>query len=314
MEKSKTPRQSKRGTGQVIVLGLVLLAIAAGFYFKDTIFDFYNNLGKNLQKFIPISSQILDEVGKKTDLGNVINEFKKEVLAPAPLNIGGKENQVVLTKAKIMAHTNIQRYNNGLLLPLIENEKLYLAAKAKADDMFKNQYFDHVSPSGVNPGELVKSFDYDYIITGENLILGNFSSEAEVVQAWMNSPGHRANILNNRFVDIGVAVVKGTYQGQVTWIGVQEFSLPLSTCAQPEVGLKNQIDSNKNYLDQLSLQIDAKREEINDTNPRSPQYNVLVDEHNKLVAEYNSLTQETKNLISQYNNDINIFNQCVAGK
>jgi len=298
----------------------MLLAIAVGFYLFfgkqaiENIMGLYNNLGKNVDKFVPTSSQILDEIVKKTDLGNAINGFKKEILAPAPLNVGGKENQIVLTKAKIIAETNIQRYNNGLLPPLIENQKLNSAAKTKADDMFKNQYFEHISLSGIDPGQLIKSYGYDYIVTGENLILGNFKNEKEVVQNWMNSPGHRANILNNRFVDIGLALEKGTYNGQTVWISVQEFGLPLSFCNQPNEDLKNKIDYDKNQLDSISLKMDAKKSEIDNTNYRSLKYNELVDEYNQLVVQYNPLVKETKDIILQYNDQVNIFNQCVAGK
>lgn len=285
----------------ITILILVLVGFWAGFYFKDTILKTYNDFGKNFNEF------------QKTDLGSVINEVKKEILTPPPLHVGRQPNQAVLTKAKIIAQTNIQRYNNGLMLPLFENANLSLVAKAKAEDMFQKQYFEHVSPSGVSPGDLVKSYGYDYIVSGENLILGNFKDEAEVVQDWMASPGHRANILNNRFTEIGVAIIKGTYKEQTVWIGVQEFGLPLSACLQPSIALKNQIDTNKNNLDQLLLQIDAKKEEIDNTNQRSSQYNVLVDKYNQLVAQYNSLSYETKNIIVQYNNQINIFNQCVMG-
>jgi len=286
---------------KIIILIFTLLVLSAGFHFKDDIFKIYNDFGENLQKL------------EKTDLGNIINEIKKEVLAPSPLNVGGRETQAVLTKAKIIAQTNIQRYNNGLLAPLFENAELSSAALAKANDMFSKQYFEHISPSGMGPGDLVKNYGYDYIVTGENLILGNFSSEKEVVQLWMDSPGHRENILNNRFTEIGVAVIKGTYKGQTAWIGVQEFGLPLLACPAISNTLKNEIDLNKNNLDKLYLKIDAKKEEINNTNPKSEKYNVLVDEYNELAAEYNLLNQETKNLISQYNIQINIFNQCVAG-
>ncbi len=284
------------------ILILVLLGFWAGFYFKDSILGIYNDVGKSLQQF------------NKTDLGNTINEVAKEILAPVPLNIGGQANQVVLIKAKVIAQTNIQRYDNGNLPPLIENLKLNAAAKAKAQDIFKNQYFEHISPSGIDPGTLVKNLGYDYIVSGENLILGNFADEKEVVQLWMASPGHRANILNNRFVDIGVAIVKGTYKGQTAWVGVQEFGLPLSACENPNASLKIEIDANKIKLDQLSLQVNAKRNEINNTNTRSAEYNVLIDEYNSLVNEYNQLAQETKNIIAKYNNQINVFNQCVAGK
>lgn len=290
MSKSKT-----------IILGLIILAVVGGFYFKANISEIYNNASKNLQNF------------KKTDLDSLINKIQKEVLAPTPLNVGGSENQVVLAKAKIIAQTNIQRYNNGLLPPLVENLKLNAAAKSKAENMFLYQYFEHISPSGVGPGELAKSFGYDYIVEGENLILGNFKNEQEVVQLWMDSPGHRANILNNRFSDIGVAVIKGVYNGQTVWIGVQEFGLPLSSCPGPETSLKNQIEIIKNKLDELSVIIDEKRAEIDNTNRKSPKYDVLVDEYNQLVNQYNLLNQETKNIILQYNNQVNFFNKCVAG-
>ena len=164
----------------------------------------------------------------------------------------------------------------------------------------------------MGPGELVKSFGYDYIVTGENLILGNFDSEAEVVAKWMDSPGHRANILNERFVEIGVAIVKGTYQGQSVWIGVQEFGLPFSACEQPDPDLKIQIDANKTILDQLAFQIESKKREIDSANKNSSYYNELVDEYNQLVNQYNPIAQNTKGFISQYNLEVNIFNNCVA--
>ncbi|OGZ63332.1 MAG: hypothetical protein A3C58_02955 [Candidatus Staskawiczbacteria bacterium RIFCSPHIGHO2_02_FULL_34_10] len=287
---------------KVLILILVLVFLATGFYFKNNILSLYNNTVKNLPTF------------NKTDLGNVVNEIKKEIFSPPPLNIGGQRNEAVLIKSKIIAETNIQRYNNGNLPPLIENTKLYLAAKAKADDMFKKQYFEHISPSGVDPGTLVKSFSYDYIVSGENLILGNFEDEKDVVGHWMASPGHRANILNNRFVEIGVAVVKGIYEGQTVWIGVQEFGLPLSSCPEQDINLKNQIGENKNILDQLSLQIDAKKNEIENTNQKSSKYNFLVNEYNQLIAKYNPLNDQTKNLILQYNNQVNNFNNCVVGE
>lgn len=285
----------------ILFLVLVLVGFWAGFYYKDKLLGVYHDATKNLEQF------------KKTDLGNSINQVAQQILAPDPLHIGGQPNDVVLTKSKVIAQTNFQRYNNGSLPPLIENAKLDGAALAKAQDLFKNQYFEHVSPSGVDPGTLVKSYGYDYIVSGENLILGNFKDEVEVVQDWMNSPGHRANILNNRYVDIGVAIIKGTYKGETVWVGVQEFGLPLSACDSPNTSLKAEIDANIATLDQLSAQIDAKRAEINNTNSKSSQYNVLVDEYNSLVAQYNQLNQNTKNVISQYNIQVNTFNQCVAG-
>ena len=287
---------------KVITSVLILAALIGGFYYRNDLLNFYNNFGKTyLQSF------------QKTDLGKLINQIKDEVLTPSPLNIGGKENQVVLSAKKVIAETNIQRYDNETLPPLIENAKLDASAKAKANDMFAKQYFEHVSPTGVGPGELAKTYGYSYIVEGENLILGNFASEKEVVQKWMDSPGHRANILNNRYTEIGVAMVKGEYQEQMVWIGVQEFGLPLSSCPEPNKSIKTTIDANQSKLDQLNSEINAKKAQIDSTNQKSPQYNDLVNAYNQLVSQYNALAQETKNIILQYNVQVNTFNQCVAG-
>lgn len=285
---------------------MLLAGVWAGFSYRNKILGIYQNFGKNVEENL--------ENFKKTDFGNAIQSITKQIAAPGPLNIGGQENNVVLVSSKIIAQTNIQRYNNGGLTPLFENAKLNAAAKAKAEDILKNQYFEHISPSGVDPSELVKRFGYEYIVSGENLILGNFENEAEAVAAWMASPGHRANILNERFTDIGVAFIKGTYKGKTAWVGVQEFGLPLSACQSPDAELKAEIDANKTKLDNLSVQIEAKRAEINKTNKNSPQYNQKVDEYNAMVNQYNQLSQNTKNMIIQYNVQINTFNACIAGE
>lgn len=289
---------------KIIILLLIIAAFAAGVYFKDDVIRFYNSASWRINK------QIQDF--QKTDIGNIVTEVGKEIFTPPPLKVGGESNKVILLKSKIIEETNSQREENGLPL-LEENEMLAEAAAEKANDMFSNQYFEHVSPDGIGPSQLVKSYGYEYITTGENLILGNFKNEAELVASWMASPGHRANILNSRYTEIGVSVIKGTYNNETVWISVQEFGLPLSVCSEPNSSLRNRIDSDKTDLDNLSLQIDAKRNEINNTNPRSAHYGQLIDDYNQLVANYNSLADQTKQLISQYNIQVDNFNSCVAG-
>jgi uncharacterized protein YkwD len=285
----------------LIILILIILSFGAGIYFKDDAIRIYNNFNKGVQDF------------QKTEIGIIMSKAGKEFLSPPPLFANDKANSVVLLKSKVVAETNFQRQENGLPA-LTENTKLEKAAAIKANDMFENQYFEHVSPSGTDPGKLVQNYGYNYIIAGENLILGNFSGEKEVIDDWMASPGHRANILNNRYTEIGVAVVKGTYKGQEVWIGVQEFGLPLSSCEEPDPVLRNNIDSNKIQLDSLSLQIDAKKNQIENTNQRSAAYSQMIDDFNQMVVLYNSLAEDTKLIIARYNNEVNIFNQCVAGK
>ncbi len=292
---------------KIIIFILIVVAFGAGIYFKNGVVNFYNGFNKQVKNF------------QKTDIGQIISQTEKKILAPLPLNIGGTQTQIVLLQSKIILETNLQRNENGLpgqggLSPLTENAILDKVAAAKANDMFVNQYFEHVSPSGVGPGDLAQKYGYNYILEGENLILGNFSSEKEVVQDWMNSPGHRANILNVRYSEMGAAIVKGNYKGETVWIGVQEFGLPLSACNQPNQNLKNEIDSAQSQLAELLSEIDNKKNVINNTSQDSPAYNQMINDYNQQIVQYNSLAGKAKAEILTFNNQVNIFNSCVTGK
>lgn len=87
-------------------------------------------------------------------------------------------------------------------------------AMVKAKDMYDNNYFSHNSPTYGSPFDMMKQFGISYRAAGENIASGQ-SSPAQVMNDWMNSPGHRANILNSSFSKIGVAYYNGEW--------VQEF-------------------------------------------------------------------------------------------
>lgn len=107
---------------------------------------------------------------------------------------------------------NQQRANNGLSALKVDNE-VQRVARIKAQDMVNNNYFSHNSPTYGSPFDMLKSFKVSYSIAGEN-IAGN-SSNSATVTAWMNSSGHRANILNNSFNYTGVGVVAGSKYGKI---------------------------------------------------------------------------------------------------
>ena len=247
---------------------------------------------------------------KTINVDSVVSEIQKQVITTAPLNIGGQSNNAILLKSKIIEETNKQRTESGLVA-LAENTTLARAAEAKANDMFLNQYFEHISPTGIDPGALVAGYGYEYIITGENLILGNFKDETDMVQAWMNSPGHRANILNVSYSEIGVAVIKGDYKGEQVWIAVQEFGLPLSACQKPDENEKEKIENDKSILDELGASLDEKKIQIDNASQTS-YYNQLVDDYNEMVKRYNSMAEDLKSLVADYNGQVKIFNDCVA--
>jgi len=107
------------------------------------------------------------------------------------------------------------------------NPVLEEAARMKAEHMAQNEYFAHVSPDGVDPWYWFYRAGYSFASAGENLAI-NFSDSKDVSRAWMDSPGHRANILNGKFTEIGIAAVEGMYKGRKTIYVVQLFGTPLA--------------------------------------------------------------------------------------
>lgn len=105
------------------------------------------------------------------------------------------------------------------------SEILARAAQLKAEDMAEKGYFSHNSPDGKNPWYWLKQVGYTYTYAGENLAVNFFDSE-EVVNAWMNSPTHRANLLNDKFTEVGIATARGTYDGRDGIFVVQFFGRP----------------------------------------------------------------------------------------
>lgn len=112
---------------------------------------------------------------------------------------------------KILELTNDLRKQYGLP-PLNENPLLKEAAKEKALDMIRNKYFAHYSPTGISPWYFIEKNGYDYRYAGENLAM-NFIDSEEVVRAWVNSPTHRDNLLNQKYEEIGIAVLSGDITG-----------------------------------------------------------------------------------------------------
>jgi len=140
-----------------------------------------------------------------------------------------------ITVEETIRETNVERGRLGLV-PLKYNELLSQAALSKAQDMFSNQYWAHTSPSGREPWYFIKHAQYYYKVAGENLAR-DFDTTPAMVDAWMNSPTHRANIVNPRYRDIGIAVVDGRLFGVETTLVVQMFGAVSST-AQVENTVK----------------------------------------------------------------------------
>ena len=247
------------------------------------------------------------EIGAKV-LSYVSNDQNLSGLLRGPLD--GLNNSE-LTPVGIIAWTNTQREKQGLV-PLHEDALLRKAAEAKVDDMFAKQYFEHESPDGKTPADIIKKAGYAYIVVGENLALGNFKDDETLVQAWMDSPGHRENILNNKYLEIGTAAKKGMFEGKEVWLAVQEFGAPLSTCPTFDTGVKIKIDSNRAELANNQAQLQQQKAALNANRFQSQnEYNAAVAKYNALVEQTNRLADATQDLVAEYNTSVNKFNQCL---
>lgn len=132
-----------------------------------------------------------------------------------------------MSPSTLISLTNQQRAAAGLA-PLYENAELDASAYAKAQDMLANQYWAHYSPSGTSPWYFMRASGYQYSIAGENLAM-DFDSDQAVMDAWMNSPEHRANLLNPNFQDVGIAEVPGVLLGDSTILVVAHYGAPLGS-------------------------------------------------------------------------------------
>lgn len=135
--------------------------------------------------------------------------------------------------------TNTNRLSQNVS-PLTFNDTLAYAAQLKANDMAEKSYFAHTSPEGKSPWYWFTEGGYKFMYAGENLAV-NFIDSEDVVSAWMDSTGHRANILNGNFTEIGIALASGTYNGRESIYVVQLFGRPAPVVAQatvPEVEIK----------------------------------------------------------------------------
>ena len=109
---------------------------------------------------------------------------------------------------------------------------LQVAAQEKANDMVANSYFAHTSPAGVTPWYWFMDVGYHFSYAGENLAV-NFSDSQDVTAAWLNSPEHRANILNSHFTEIGIAVARGVFEGRAATYVVELFGKPVDVAPVP---------------------------------------------------------------------------------
>jgi hypothetical protein len=148
-----------------------------------------------------------------------------------------------ISMQELLVLTNQERQANGLQ-PLQLNNELSSAADSKASNMFTENYWAHESPSGLTPWVFIKNAGYGYVYAGENLARG-FTNTADVTNAWMASPSHRANVLSGNYRDVGFAIRTGTIGGEETILVVEMFGsrelAQVVPAAKPEIAVASNV-------------------------------------------------------------------------
>jgi uncharacterized YkwD family protein len=193
----------------VIALGTIVGAGAASaapykVNGNDTLWLISKHYGISLSSLIKANPQIANP--NIIRQGMVINLSGKSKATPVPIASTSFANQVV-------SLVNKER-SKASLKPITSDSNLTAMALDKAKDMYNKHYFDHTSPTFGSPFDMMKSYNIRFTYAGENIAMGQKTPQ-EVMTAWMNSAGHRQNILSPNFTKIGAAYYKGEW--------VQEF-------------------------------------------------------------------------------------------
>lgn len=160
--------------------------------------------------------EIVNNTNDATQAPQIINTTETEVITPKPSNnVDSKANTF---EERVIELCNEERQKNGLS-PLTENSKLMELSRMKSEDMAINNYFSHTSPTYGDTFKMMETYGVTYANAGENIAAGQQTPE-DVVKSWMNSEGHRANILSPDFNNIGVGMATNQ-KGDILW--TQQF-------------------------------------------------------------------------------------------
>lgn len=248
------------------------------------------------------------------DIQDKVTSVTDSVSLPGPLSrFTSKEAAPLngtLTIKGIIALTNKERQAQGASV-LTEQTKLDASAQVKAEDILARQYFEHTAPDGRGATDLVQDQGYVYLRVGENLALGNFVDDADVVKAWMNSPGHRANILNTSFTEMGVGIAKGMYEGKEVLVAVQHFGTPRSVCPVISDSLKKIVEDGQKEITALESKLSTEKAAIEEGRSQGINVDDQVQIYNTGVDYYQKRFSDLNTLRLEYNTQVSAFNACL---
>jgi hypothetical protein len=203
-----------------------------------------------------------------------------------------------ISKSFLFELTNNDRERLGLD-SLKQNDLLSKAAYLKAEDMLENGYFSHESPSGVTPWYWIEEVGYDYKTAGENLGIGFLDSE-EIYQAWYDSVLHQKNLLNAKYNEIGIAVLRGNFQGNETTVVVQLFGSQKKEISSQESSIVEE-STKEDDKDEKIVKLDTEEELIEqevagqEMAKKEPEKEVLSEESSKEELPFENYKDDLEN-------------------
>jgi uncharacterized protein YkwD len=252
-----------------------------------------------------------------------------------------------LSPDRIFVLTNRVRASHGLP-ELAENPVLKAIAEERITDMLEHDYFDHVSPTGKQVSDTAQQLGYRYRFIAENIAHGFFLTNQKVLDGWMQSPGHRRNILSPEPTEMGTAIRKGRIKGSETYLGVQIFGrqspeipgagqrddIRKNRCIPPSQSLLDRIEREKTGASELDGIIEKLDEELTDekgeiegfsrfparSKAESAEQSAFIAAHNQKVKKRNDMPGVVRarrsvlqKMIDEYNERVKEYNQCLKG-
>lgn len=214
------------------------------------------------------------------------------VSASTSVYINKKDMTAAVLPSVLVDLTNNVRQSSGEIT-LARNPVLDEAAQMKANDMATYEYFAHTSPNGITPWHWFSQVGYSFSYAGENLAI-DFNESVDVENAWLNSPTHKANILNDKFTEIGIATAEGYYNGHPTVFVVQMFGKP--------VFVSKALSSNPRLISDLPVKEIEKNIDIPNTEKIALNSNVKGE--SVVLNQDLETIDDTKDFISVKNNSI----------
>jgi uncharacterized protein YkwD len=256
---------------------------------------------------------------------------------PTSAHTGSSFSAERLSKEAIIGLTNNARVSQGLVV-LNENRLLDSIAEARARDMLEKQYFAHVSPTGEQASDIAQRIGYPYKIIAENIASGLFFTNQKLVDGWLQSPGHRKNILSSDVREMGASIIEGRLNGEDTWVSVQIFGLqspPVTerACAAPSPELLKEMEIKKGEIASLNERVARLKQDLDDEsdsielerrvagndqkriydlNVRVRTYNEKSEWYNRSLAEIKGKTTVLTTMVEEYNKTIQQYRDCQA--